>query len=76
LIDNLLRSCFKQGQDLTDTLTSVPDLHHFDSDLGPDPCFNFEAYRDSDTDPNPIFHCDADLDHAPHNSDANLRPLL
>ncbi len=80
LIDNLLRSYFKQGQDLSDRLTSVPDLHHFEADPGPDPCFHFDAYRDptfySDMDPDPIFHFDADLDPAPHNSDANLRPLL
>jgi hypothetical protein len=80
LIDNLLRSYFKQGQYLTDRLTSVPDLHHLEADLDPDPCFHFDAHLNttfhSDTDPDPIFHIAVDLDPAPHNSDANLRPLL
>ncbi len=58
LIDNLLRSYFKQGQDLFDRLTSVPDLHHFEAD--PVPTFH------SDMDPDPTLHFDADLDPAPH----------
>jgi hypothetical protein len=42
--------------------------HNFHAD--PDPAFNFN------TDPSPAFHFYADPDPAPHQSDANLRPLV
>ncbi len=55
---------------------------HFDTD--PDPTFHFDADPDPtfhfDADPDPISHfhfdADADSDPAPHQSDANLRPLV
>jgi hypothetical protein len=44
--------------------------HHFNADPNSFPAFYFNA------DPDPDFHFNADLDTAPRQSDANLRPLV
>ncbi len=52
-------------------LCRVADPNHFSSSADPDPYFHF--HEDPGPDPNIYFN--ADLDHAPHQSDAILRPL-
>ncbi len=49
---------------------SCEKSHHFHGD--PDPSFHFYA----DPDPTLHFNADPDLDPAPHQKDANLRPLV
>jgi hypothetical protein len=48
----------------------VADLHHFNAEL--DPAFHFDA----DSDLALLFNEDPDPDPAPHQSNANLRPLV
>jgi hypothetical protein len=44
-------------------------MHHFTADLEPDPSFYYYA------DPNPTLYFNADPKPAPHQGDADLRPL-
>jgi hypothetical protein len=48
---------------LTEIISSVTDLHHFDANPDPDPTFHFDA--DGDPDPDPTFHFNTDLDPDP-----------